>query len=179
MASPCQAQSDELTPWEFYELLSEEANAELMHYPYELVNLNSLNKEILNANAYIGIDETAQWNLLFENVTYWESIIGGPQPSPKNVKPKKFAKKFDRRPVRYLSTELIEGLQIDLSSLTITELPKDGFLEITARDHPYNTKWIPIQSDDYLIIRHVHSYPHGNMTSFYGEIVLYFERAIL
>jgi hypothetical protein len=51
------------------------------------------------------------------------------------------------------------------------------FPVVRRRDDFYNRRWIPIScSSRYLVLRHVSSYPDGNITSHYGEQIYDFER---
>jgi hypothetical protein len=57
--------------------------------------------------------------------------------------------------------------------------PSETWLHFPAvyeRDDPYNRVWTYFTDNSYLILRYVHSYPNGNTTSFYHEIVIYFKR---
>lgn len=69
----------------------------------------------------------------------------------------------------FVSTFLFRIYKHDYDSLK-------NFPNIFERDDPFNRVWMPIFSDDYLILRRVHSYPYGSQTSFYNEHILYFKR---
>lgn len=79
----------------------------------------------------------------------------------------------------FTGTELYRSLQ--LNSSYIDPMYTDslhGFPYIFERADPLNGKFIPFMSGkDLLILRYVHSYPHGNMTSWYHEQLYYFVRA--
>lgn len=48
---------------------------------------------------------------------------------------------------------------------------------VIRREDTYNRRWTPIsRSSRYLVLRHVFSYPNGNVTSWYSEQLYYFER---
>lgn len=51
-----------------------------------------------------------------------------------------------------------------------------SFPDVYERDDPLNRRWTFFENDTHLVLRYVHSYPHGNQTSFYNEIVIYFKR---
>ncbi len=97
--------------------------------------------------------------------------------------PKKNAKHAYDNSKEYSGIELFKGLGIDSAFLKVrsSDLIHDyeslkNFPVIYERSDSLNRVWVPIISDDYLILRYVHSYPNGNMTSFYNETMLYFKR---
>jgi hypothetical protein len=62
-------------------------------------------------------------------------------------------------------------------SISIKQYPLKYFPAIYERDDFFNTKWTAIlPHSEYLIIRLVHSYPNGNMTSWYKERTYYFKK---
>jgi hypothetical protein len=78
----------------------------------------------------------------------------------------------------FTGAELYRSLLLNSSYLLAMDtVALYGFPEIYERADPLNGKFIPFMSGkDLLIIRYVHSYPHGNMTSWYHEQLYYFER---
>mgnify|MGYP000318106275 CR=1 FL=1 len=51
-----------------------------------------------------------------------------------------------------------------------------SFPVVYERNDPLNRRWTFFENDTHMVLRYVHSYPHGNQTSFYHEIVIYFKR---
>jgi len=61
-----------------------------------------------------------------------------------------------------------------LDSISLKEFP-----QIVERDDHLNQRYVPITSDNILVLRYVHSYPDGSTTSFYHEQVYYFRKVML
>lgn len=177
----------------YYEELSIEANKVFPNSAYKTFNLDSLNKALFaSGKAHVKIDTSARWKLLFEYSDSWKYIAGQTPtiqliPEGKPVVPKlNYRTAYDSCKV-YTGLELFNGLEIDTAFLNIvpnvwlkewnhaTDSIK-GFHHIHKRNDPLNRVCVPIMTDDYLLLRYVHSYPDGNMTSFYKEVIFYFKR---
>lgn len=55
--------------------------------------------------------------------------------------------------------------------------PLKAIPDIFQRNDTYQTEWTPVYAiHDYLVMRYVHSYPYGNITSWYYETLYYFKK---
>ena len=180
--------------WDYYHQLHEEANRVYPNSKCTIFDLDSLNNTIFdNAKAFLKMDTTSNWKLLFEYTIGWTYMAGSPTSLinliPDSLPaPKKNVKYAYTESKKYSGRELFNGLEIDSFFLskdsmlyfsTLYNIETDSlynFPAIRDRDHPFNRVWTPILSGEYLLLRYVHSYPDGNLTSSYNEIVLYFKR---
>jgi hypothetical protein len=174
---------------EYYNHLSEEANRKYPDSACNIIIRDSLNMKIFNSGkARIKMDTLSKWKLLFEYSTE-EQFVGQELliDSVSSKPPVKFFCAYDKSK-EYSGKELFEGLEMDttflkdfVSTFLFRTYMHDydslkNFPNIFERDDPFNRVWMPIFSDDYLILRRVHSYPDGSQTSFYNEHILYFKR---
>jgi hypothetical protein len=172
------AQNDNESFLKFQELYHE-ANHTMGDSSCQLVHLDSLHQIIFSTNkAELRIDSSSKWQLLFGYRDGWEQIVHH------EARPRFPNDSLGRRKLRYIcddlkvysSQQLIETLSIHRNFLVAQTHEIKHFPIIFGRNDPLNTVFTPILSGDYLLIRYVHSYPHGNMTSFYSESMLYFRR---
>lgn len=106
-------------------------------------------------------DPESRWRLESEYQYSWEEIVGQQAESEAHC--------FSLEPAIFSYAELATGLDIGPS-------PGSGNLFLLDRNHPGNRSWFAEHSGTNLVLRYVHNYPDGNMTSFYREIRLYFTR---
>lgn len=201
------AQLDTENQLNYYGKLSKEANKEYPNSPYEVINIDSLYNAIFNErNAQLCMDTSSYWKVMFEMSSYSESSVREPHfinlseiinvktlsdtaeiIVKKTVIPQKNIKLFYDSSKVYYAKDLFLGLDMDSMflnknlNLHIWKHATDSlknFPVIRERNDPLNREWVPIITDDYMILRIVHSYPDGNETSFYRENVIYFKKEI-
>jgi hypothetical protein len=168
-----QAQTTQNNMWEFYEELSDAVEVQVSDNNYTLVNFEDWNTAFFKTDVTQSMHPKAKWKLMFEQYEYTEEVLGQPLPTRNHTKDKYGKLSINNRAI-YTSTELSENLLIDqtfFSNDLVSDYPR-----IYERENELNGEWVPYQSNNLLILRYVHSYPNGNITSFYKEILLYFER---
>ncbi len=173
LSSSLQAQTPQKDMWEFYEELSAAVEVQFSDNDYTLVNFADWNNAFFKTDVTQSMNSRAKWKLMFEQYEYTEEVLGQPLPT-KNHSKDKYGKLSNNSQAIYTSKELLENLLID-QTLFSNDLVT-GYPHIYERENELNGEWIPYQSNNLLVLRYVHSYPNGNMTSFYKEILLYFER---
>lgn len=161
-------------PYALYEYIY----AQIDTTQYEKVNLDSIDQLIFKpGKARETIDRKSDWSFQFGYANYWEEVVGGPTTGESPFPLLKTGRKYGPQPI--LSGQAIIDSCGDylapLSGVKSTYEAEWPYFTI-ARDDPRNRRWIPVQVDDWLVMRYVHSYPNGNMTSFYLELRLYFKR---
>jgi hypothetical protein len=92
---------------------------------------------------------------------------GQQQPGADNVN----ASKINKNCHKAYTTKEIQGLFSIPDSLFI-----DGFPVVYKRNDIYNRKCTALIRGAYLMLRYVHSYPNGNMRSWYVEEIYYFKK---
>ena len=124
-----------------------------------------LTMELLDSNS---VDSIRIWRLSHIVYSGWEEIVGN-------------------EPETYYSVSIVRDGYLFIKENVITdafkpvfasenEMPYKLFPIIISRNALLNCKYIAYLSEHIFIIRYVHSYPDGNMTSFYHEEVYYFVR---
>ena len=74
----------------------------------------------------------------------------------------------------YSGKSMADSLYVPIRQVDSKTIKTNGFPVIFERDALNNTRWTVFQSGENLILRKVHSYPYGNMTSFYSETLVFF-----
>lgn len=177
------AQIEAIEPWDFYNQIRNEANKRYSS-SNEIINIDSLNKTIFkHGEAKMKMDTISDWMILFGYSNEGQSIIGQTFELPlysdsirtfDEIMLKSYVYLYDSSMV-YSGSELFKGLEIDLRFLQ-ADSTLQWFPIIFERHDELNHTWVPIISGDNLILRYVHSYPDGSMTSFYYEYILYFKK---
>lgn len=73
-------------------------------------------------------------------------------------------------------TEIFNAFEIG-DTLLKKGFPLKTMPDIFQRNDTHNMEWTPVHAiQDYLVMRYVHSYPYGNITSWYYEFLYYFKR---
>lgn len=112
---------------------------------------------------------TYMWTLNYYEYFGWTEHFGGQ--GPIDSLNQKYLGKY--KTVILTSKEIFDVFKISHNPT----FPLDSMPVIYERDALFNGEWTAIYlSNDYLIIRWVGSYPHGNQTSWYYEKVYYFKR---
>lgn len=199
----CNAQTVSDNKLSYYGELSKEANKQHQNSPYQVIDVDSLFNLVFSVGkAQIKMDTSSNWKLLFEIKTEWIhnarveqgnysfDLYQDTNPSitkeTSNFPKKNIMTIYDSSKV-YNGKELFLGLNMD--SMFLRNSPKSWlkmwkhdtdsmkcFPQVHERNDPLNRIWSPIICEDYLILRFVHSYPDGNETSFYREIILLFKK---
>lgn len=149
------------------------------NFPFERISIPELEAQFFERGvAHIQIDPNANYRLLFERRENYEEIVGqeGRHLAEVPGTPSYDFKKSYRNAPVYTGEELQDGLDIDVHAYNRKLRNWDRFPIVHDRDDPMNGEWVPFSSGDILILRLVHSYPNGNMTSFYRETRIYFKR---
>jgi len=188
----CSGQNNVSSQWEYYNKLAEEANKEDPNSSYRIIDIDSLNNMIFkHGKAQMRIDTLSNWKILFEYSYGWMHIAGQEMFNTNLIPDSLLAIKTPKKNIKYAydnskeysGAALYKGLEIESAFLNIRSsdifhhydsLKK--FPVIYERNDPLNRVWAPIISGNYLMLRYVHSYPNGNVTSFYNETILYFKR---
>ncbi|MEL6591530.1 MAG: hypothetical protein AAFQ68_15680 [Bacteroidota bacterium] len=166
--------------WEFYQAIleqSQQANTSSC----ETIPLAILDKRIFKADSTDScLPSGQQWQFLFEYAYSWEEVLGREplrtsQRSHKAYSPVPYQCENESA-VSYTSEELIESFGLCSISSELAILHIEGPEGMLARNHPRNRIWVATVSGEHLILQYIHRYPNGNMTSFYRESRLYFQR---
>lgn len=146
------------------------------------INLDSFDQLFFqNQDAFYGVDPNTRWMPLFEYGFYWEHVVGQDPMKSSQVS-------FPESPIYikqimhgsrmvYSAENLLEGLEIGIEYFIPRTPYLSAFPLVLDRNDPKNRQWVVIASEDYLVLRYVHSYPNGNQTSFYWEKRYCFKRA--
>lgn len=158
----------------------------LKEKPDSLITL--LNKDSLISSIYGSdsarheIDLSADYQLLGFYSSYWEEIVGQPSTTTESgnfilIDGKRYLKVSSQMP-SYRGVELVTEFKID--SVFYQEQNKlkaiNNAAFFIARQSPLNRNWRPISHEKILMLRYIHNYPNGNMTSFCYEVILFFQR---
>ncbi len=97
-----------------------------------------------------------------------------PKPAVVNSFSQKTKTKRQQLKLASISTQTFTGAQlIDSTSVGTKRVSKEELTmqigRIYERNHPLNGVWTVTAFEDVLLFRYVHSYPNGNMTSWYIE----------
>jgi hypothetical protein len=190
--------------WEFYRQLETEATKPCGNSCDSLDRLAFEQRFFKSDTARIAIDTAAHYQLLFHYEYGWTDVLGNQDyyhdifvasepikltdPKKKENKsaaeiktitfieaPKKDQRHFPKNGKIYSGSELFQKLKIKNSLLNSTD-PIQSYPVVYERDDTLNCEWLPVSSCDYLVLRYAHSYPNGNVTSFYNESILYFRK---
>lgn len=158
----------------------------LKEKPDSLITL--LNKDSLISSIYGSdsarheIDLSADYQLLGFYSSYWEEIVGQPSTTTESgnfilIDGKRYLKVSSQMP-SYQGVELVTEFEIDSvfyqEQNNLKAFNDPAFL--IARQSPLNRNWRPISFENTLMLRYIHNYPNGNMTSFSYDITLFFIR---
>ena len=197
---PCTTYSqvnDQANVWEFYNQI-EEAAAKSCNENCDSVDRFVFDKQFFTQNtASYGLDTSSKYQLMFIYENGWKHVIGQESgnfkvelfnanskkttPIPEQINEPKTEiiptdfRKFNDDFKTYSGNELHQNLMIE-DSLFNNTTHLNAFPIIHQRHDPQNMQWLPISSGNYLILRYVHSYPDGNMTSFYYEKIIYLKK---
>ncbi len=151
--------------------------------PITLLNKDSLISSIYGSDsARHEIDLSADYQLLGFYSNYWEEIVGQPSTTAESgnfifIDGKRYLKISSQMP-SYGGVELVSEFEID--SVFYQEQTKlkaiNNSAFFIARQSPLNRNWMPVSYDNKMILRYMHNYPNGNMTSFTYEVFIFFER---
>ena len=108
-----------------------------------------------------------RYRLLYYHTCGWNEVLS----HPRTTSDRKFSS--DAAGKLFTSREIFRLLSLyGKDSTVLRQYPL-----VMAREDYYNRRWTPVSSSPhYLVLRYVHSYPNGNMTSWYNEARYYFER---
>lgn len=169
-----QAQYTNNYNWEFFGQLTEEAHRTFLDSQFVEYHLDSLDQSFPLEQGRIYLDTASRWQILFQTARSWTSVVGGETSSevfpPEEVK---IVEAYEKAAI-YSGSDLLLGLNID--SFFISKDHNSIPLTVFEREHPFNRVWVPIDYGKFLQLRYVHSYPHGNQTSFYREYNFYFQK---
>jgi hypothetical protein len=184
LAGVLYAQQSDAPKWEFLKQLEVEADKVYRKSSYESIDVDSLDRAFFaTEKVKMQIDTTASWKILFQ-YSFSRSHTIGSDGIIKTLYPPEFQRR-ERNNVRtaYPKAKIFSGADLykGLSLNDAYTIPLDSIIEyfpiiFFRRDHPLNKVWHPLMNDEYLILRFVNSYPHGNTTSAYAESRIYFKR---
>lgn len=179
-----QAQKVTEGPYEFSQALYDEFHDFRKDSSSRQINLDSFDQVFFQSNSsFLGIEQISRWMPHFCYRYSWEHVQGQFSETDSGVfhglsDTITHVKQFIHGSRMVYSAEsLLEGLEIDVQYWNPQKPYLSDFPLIMERDDPLNHTWIPIISGEYLVLRFVHSYPNGNLTSFYRETRFYFKRA--
>lgn len=160
--------------------------ASLKERPDSMTTL--LNKDSLTNSVYSSgfaeqkIDLNANYELLGFYSSYWEEIVGQPSTTTESgnfilIDGKRYLKVSSQMP-SYQGVQLVTEFEIDCvfyqEQNKLKAINNAAFF--IARQSPLNRNWRPISFENTLMLRYIHNYPNGNMTSFSYDIILFFIR---
>lgn len=185
-------------PIKYMSSIYQEVMVEFESEPDELIAVDSLIQLVISDSAWRAIDTTQHFQLLGLYDYYWEEVLGHSsqtrysgnlreRETTKDIKPiltpfqtihpsgsqNYFLEVHKEFPI-YSGKSMVDSLYLPIRELESQADKSGGLPVIFERDALNNTRWTVFQSSDKLMLRKVHSYPHGNMTSFYSETLVFF-----
>lgn len=134
------------------------------------ITIDSIKKEWFKSDSSnIRFSLSDKWNLFY---VQFSGFVDGPAPEIINHCYISLNKE-----TAFTSKQIFCEFNIG-DSISLKENPLKYFPTIYEREDEFNAKWTAIlPNSEYLIIRMVHSYPNGNITSWYKERTYYFSKA--
>lgn len=185
-------------PIKYISSIYQEVSAEFEGEPDELLGVDSLIKLVVSDSSWHSIESTEQFQLLGLYDYYWEEVLGSSTRTTYsgNIRIRDTSEVqvglkpifFGHPPIGshqynlevredfpvYSGKSMIDSLYLPSRSTDPKASKTNGLPVIFERDDLNNTRWTVFQNEDYLMLRKVHSYPNGNMTSFYSETLVFF-----
>lgn len=168
------------------------------------VNREDFEKQFFQKGAFIGIDTTTNYQLMFKHLSGQKETIGADnaitvyKEIDQTEEPKKENKPAKEKAVRmessasskerktemiryptngkvYPGYELFQKLLLD-SAIIARNTALTSFPEAMGQNDQLNAQWVPMLSDEYLILRYVNKYPFDKTTIYSEEHTLYFRK---
>jgi len=131
---------------------------------------DSLSRKVLTMDLLdsSSVESSRVWNLSHVVFSGWKQIVGNDATTYYNVDVPQDVNMF-----------IHENIIVDCFNPLFAgrnKYPFDIYPVLISRNAPLNCVYIAYLTENIFIIRYVHSYPNGNMTSFFHEEVYYFVR---
>ncbi len=158
-----------------------EAMDDHLHGDSVLYDLDSLKQLIYSdQKAFYSIDTAASYQILGIYDYYWEDVVGRGATSSMEgnllLVDNRWKLVARKAAMTYTGKEIKDGFILnDPIFDSKQEAANIGPFFLERADH-MNRLWTPVVSGEYLLIRKLHNYPNGNMTSFMSEQVFYFRK---